>query len=99
MKPLLSPNSRRALMVAAVACGASLALPDAFAQSTYPDRPVKLIVPFPPGGGSDYMARVIQVKLGERLKQPVVVDARNLYSPGKMKSLGITYTSIGRNGA
>jgi UDPglucose 6-dehydrogenase len=33
------------------------------------------------------------------LKQPVVVDARNLYSPGKMKSLGFTYTSIGRNGA
>jgi tripartite-type tricarboxylate transporter receptor subunit TctC len=76
MKPLFFPRFRRALMVVAVACGASLALPAAFAQSTYPDRPVKLIVPFPPGGGSDYMARVIQVKLAERLKQPVVVDNR-----------------------
>ncbi|SEK16144.1 MULTISPECIES: tripartite tricarboxylate transporter substrate binding protein [unclassified Variovorax] len=47
----------------------------AWAQG-YPNRPIRLIVPFPPGGGSDYMARVVQVQFAEQLKQPVVIDNR-----------------------
>ena len=43
---------------------------------TYPDRPVKLIVPFPPGGSNDVVARVIGAQLSERIGQPVVIDNR-----------------------
>lgn len=47
----------------------------AMAQS-YPDRPVKLIVPFPPGGSNDVVARVIGARLSERLGQTVLIDNR-----------------------
>ncbi|MDB5866649.1 MAG: hypothetical protein JWO70_4455 [Betaproteobacteria bacterium] len=42
----------------------------------YPDRPVRIIVPLAPGGGSDYTARFIGARLSERVGQPVVVDNR-----------------------
>ncbi len=43
---------------------------------TYPDRPVRLIVPFPPGGSNDVVARVVGAQLSERLGQTVVIDNR-----------------------
>ena len=46
------------------------------ALAAYPDRPIKLIVPWPPGGGSDSVARIISKRLSERLGQPVVIDNR-----------------------
>jgi tripartite-type tricarboxylate transporter receptor subunit TctC len=46
----------------------------ASAQSSYPVRPVTLVVGFAPGGGSDIAARIVQRRLGENLKQQVVVD-------------------------
>jgi tripartite-type tricarboxylate transporter receptor subunit TctC len=55
------------LLAAASAC--SLA-------DTFPSRPVKLIIPFPPGGGTDMLARPIAQKLSELWGQPVVVDNR-----------------------
>ncbi len=48
--------------------------PCAFAQ--YPDRTVKLIVPFPPGGGTDATARIIATAMSEQLGQPMVVENR-----------------------
>jgi tripartite-type tricarboxylate transporter receptor subunit TctC len=51
-----------------------LACAQAFAQ--YPDKPVRIIVGYPPGGGTDLAARLIQNALSERLKQPVVIDNR-----------------------
>lgn len=47
--------------------------PQSYAQ-TYPNKPIRLIVPFPPGGGNDVIARVIAQKLTERFGQQVVVD-------------------------
>ena len=46
------------------------------AQAEYPDRPVTVIVPFPPGGASDMTARLLTKKLAERVGQSVVVDNR-----------------------
>ncbi len=48
----------------------------AYAQANYPDRPIRIIVPLAPGGGSDYTARYIGLRLAERVGQPVVVDNR-----------------------
>jgi tripartite-type tricarboxylate transporter receptor subunit TctC len=46
----------------------------ATAQSSYPTKPVRIIVPFPPGGGNDLLARLIGQKLGEMWNQAVIVD-------------------------
>jgi tripartite-type tricarboxylate transporter receptor subunit TctC len=48
----------------------------AWAQDAYPSRPIKLIVSFTPGGGADLTARTVALKMGEQLKQPVVVENR-----------------------
>ena len=46
----------------------------AHAQSAYPNRPVKMIVPFAPGGASDFVARIVTPRLGELLGQQVVIE-------------------------
>lgn len=52
---------------------ACLALP-ALAQSDYPNHPLRIIVPYAPGGGADILTRLVGQHLGDRLKQPVVVE-------------------------
>ena len=68
LKPL-----RSCLITLAAATGMLLALP-VQAQGEYPTKPIKLIVPFPAGGTSDVMGRMIAEELGKSLKQPVVVE-------------------------
>src|SRR5436309_15612889 len=46
------------------------------AQSSYPNRAVKIIVPFAPGGASDFFGRIIQPRLSELLGQPIVIENR-----------------------
>lgn len=48
----------------------------AIAQDAWPSKPIKIIVPFAPGGGGDAVVRVLTDKLGERLGQPVVIENR-----------------------
>ena len=72
---------RRALLATA-AVGALCA--PAFAEAPYPNRPIKLVVAFAPGGGSDFIARLVAVRMSEKLGQPVIVENR----PGAGGNLG-----------
>lgn len=64
----------------AAACGMS----GAQAQDQYPSKPIRVIVPYPAGGGTDIIARLIGVQLSQRLGQPVVVENK----PGASGILG-----------
>src|SRR6188474_198524 len=69
--------NRRHLFVLALAGIAAVPTPNASAQSTaYPDKPITMIVPFPPGGVADTVARPVAEALGRELKQSVVVENR-----------------------
>lgn len=62
------------LMRRALIAGLALLLSCASAMAQYPDKPVRLIVPFPPGGPTDVFARVLSVGLTEQLGQQVLID-------------------------
>jgi tripartite-type tricarboxylate transporter receptor subunit TctC len=48
----------------------------ACAQSAYPNKPIRIVIPYPPGGGTDIVIRAVSGRLSERLGQPVIVDNR-----------------------
>ena len=62
------------LVGAAVLAGALGA--NAMAADEYPQRPIRLIIPFPPGGSNDIIGRMLGLQLGERMGKPVVIDNR-----------------------
>jgi tripartite-type tricarboxylate transporter receptor subunit TctC len=69
------PQRRRFMLFAAALGLCAGALPaGAFAQGAYPDRPITLIVPFPPGGVADTVARPVAEALSRELRQSVVVE-------------------------
>ena len=76
--PLLKPLLTRMVSQAAASCLAAVlaaAVPTAAtAQAGYPDKPVRFVVPYPPGGGTDVIARIVQQKLGAALGQQVVIE-------------------------
>lgn len=67
-------NFKRQLIQTLCMAAVGLALSPVWAQSDYPNRPIKLVVPFPPGGTSDVMGRLMADELGKILKQAVVVE-------------------------
>jgi len=73
LSPSRAGASRRSLL--ATAGLLPLGLP-ARAQDAWPSRPIRFIVPFPPGGSTDVLSRVIAERLGAELGQPVVVENR-----------------------
>jgi tripartite-type tricarboxylate transporter receptor subunit TctC len=64
---------RRSLLAATATLAAALPLP-ALAQAPFPDRPIRLVVPYAPGGTTDLFGRAVAARMAERLGQPVVVE-------------------------
>ena len=82
---MANESTRRSLLRAAAAGGAASLFSShhALAQA-WPARPIKMVVPFPPGGSTDVIARLIAQRLGDALKQPMVVENK----PGSGSVLG-----------
>ena len=80
-------NARRNLLRAIVAAAAAAGLGAAWAA--YPDKPIRLIVPYAAGGGADVLGRYLGQKLGERLGVPVVVENK----PGASTLIGAEFVS------
>src|SRR5262249_12067713 len=76
---------RKWLTRATVALGLVLVSTLALGQAPYPNRAIRMIVPFAPGGASDFVARIISPKLGDLLGQSIVVDNR----PGASGNIGM----------
>jgi tripartite-type tricarboxylate transporter receptor subunit TctC len=66
-------SARRAIWALAVVAGAALATPS-FAQ--YPDRPIKVITPFPPGGAVDVVTRLVTERMAAEIGRPFVIEAK-----------------------
>jgi tripartite-type tricarboxylate transporter receptor subunit TctC len=74
----------RVLRRIALACLCTLAFSPAAAQESYPNRPVRIVVPFPAGGPTDILSRIVAQKMSEAWGQPVVVENR----PGADTAIG-----------
>ena len=83
---------KRKFLARPVVIGALCLLLSAAAFAQYPNHTVTLVVPFPPGGGTDTGARLVATKLGQKWKQVVVVDNK----PGAAGLLGADYVSKAR---
>ena len=83
--------SRKQFLLTAALLGASLALPAA--ADSFPNRPLKLVVPFSPGGNTDVVARLVGQGLAEALGQPVVVE--NI--PGANGAIGASRVAAAAN--
>ncbi|HTV37173.1 MAG TPA: tripartite tricarboxylate transporter substrate binding protein [Xanthobacteraceae bacterium] len=87
MRVALARMSARAALAALLF--AALAIPTASAQTDYPTRPIKIVVGFGAGGGTDILARLVGAKLGEILHQSVVIENR----PGAAAQLAAEYVA------
>lgn len=74
-------------LLAALGIAAAMAAPVALAD--YPDRPIQLVLSFPPAGATDVLARAVGQRLSQELHQPVVVDNR----PGAGGAIGMSYAA------
>jgi tripartite-type tricarboxylate transporter receptor subunit TctC len=85
-------QAKRALLAAVVILLTLLhvtALVAPLGAQSYPNKPIRFILPFPPGGATDILGRIIGQKLSERLGQPVVADNR----PGGAGNIGLEATA------
>jgi tripartite-type tricarboxylate transporter receptor subunit TctC len=84
---MTKPNRNKRFFLAMVL--ASLAPWGAALAQGYPSKPIQLVIPFPPGGATDVVGRLVGKKLGERLGQPVVIENR----PGAGTVVGASYVA------
>src|SRR5688572_2986820 len=79
--PSEGESMRKLVIALALACSCAAAT-----AATYPAKPVTAIVPFPPGGSTDMLARIVGPSVNQRLGQPFVIDNR----PGATGAIGAT---------
>ena len=92
--PVATPLQKRAFLqsgAATLALGTLAGLLPGFAhtQAAWPNKPVKLVVPFAPGGGGDVIARLIAPRLAEALRQPVIIENK----PGASGTIGANFVA------
>ena len=80
------------LLVRLICAALALVCSGAFAQDTWPSKPISLVIPFAAGSGTDSVGRVIAQKLSERLKQQVIVDNK----AGASAQIGAEYVAKAR---
>nr|MBF0685107.1 tripartite tricarboxylate transporter substrate binding protein [Pseudomonas sp.] len=91
----MATSSQRRTVISMGLCmflGAALSTPvagTAHAQADYPNRPIKIVVPYPPGAASDTMARILGNELQRSLGQPVIVENK----PGASGTIGNQYVA------
>ena len=83
MRPMPSVNFK--FLVQAFTAGVLALLVTGVSAQTWPSKPVRVIVPFPPGGASDALARTVAQKMSEQLGQPFLIDNK----PGAASTIGI----------
>jgi tripartite-type tricarboxylate transporter receptor subunit TctC len=88
MSVLHASIDRRTVMKTAVGGAAALAVRPAPARA-YPERQIELVVPWAPGGGTDFFARLVGAKMEELIGQPIVVENK----PGGASNLGADYVA------
>jgi tripartite-type tricarboxylate transporter receptor subunit TctC len=76
MQMPLKQQSLSTLAVTNIAMAASILLATFAHAQSYPDKPIRMVLPFPPGGGTDGLARVILPKMSQSMGQPFVIDNR-----------------------
>jgi tripartite-type tricarboxylate transporter receptor subunit TctC len=84
-RPLARVGAATLALLAALAAGAAFGQQQPAASAPYPSRPVRIVVPSSPGGGTDILARLLAKKLGDSMGQPFVVENR----AGAGQALGI----------
>lgn len=83
------PSQTRFALLVAVAAGTLISAPVAWAQDAFPNKPIRLVIGFPPGGAADTIARIYGEGLAKELKQPVIVDNR----PGAGTTIAADYVA------
>lgn len=84
MNDSMIDTGRRRVIAGALAAGGWLAAPSVRAQ-TFPGKPIRLVIPLPPGGATDFVGRALAQKVGAALGQTVVVENK----PGANQSIGL----------
>jgi len=74
MHQLLTLGRSRIAVLLSFACAATASFVALPAAAAFPDKPIKIVVPFAPGGGTDLVARTMGITMGQELGQPVIID-------------------------